>query len=53
MIIKLSMPTWLYINRQHINLMKSDCLDHFPPFLLQFSIHIFSLNMAGLTINPV
>ena len=47
------MPTWLYVNRQHINLTKYDCLYHFSRFLLQCSIHVFSLNMAGLTINPV
>ena len=34
MIIKLSVPTWLYVNQQHINLVKYDCLYYFSRFLL-------------------
>ena len=52
MIIRLSVPTWLYVIQQHNNLTKFDCLDHFPHFLLHCSIHVLP-SMVGLTINPV
>ena len=52
MIIRLSMPTWLYVIQQHNNLTKFDCLDHFPCFLLHCSILVLP-NTVGLSINPV